>query len=399
MSSAPSNPFANLTPPTGNVMGAPQTSPSAPPSAGQHRAKISRFTAIEFTGTAMQLFGVQIVNLLLTILTLGIWTPWARVRRRRFFYNNTRVLDEGLDYLATGGNLFKGWSIVAIILVAYSFIPVLGIPFLAEGLSLLVPFLYPWIINQSLRFNARNIAWRDVRFDFKGSYLASAWYLFLFPIIGILTLGLLVPLASQAMRSYIARCYSFGTADFDSDGSIGAYYAAGIKTMLFFGVFGALIIGGVYAVLLTSDPTALLAASQALKSNDTDQLLQNLMASSLLGSVLVAGFALLYMTGAFYRALTRNVMINALRLQGGIRFRSNLSGSVLAWIMASNFIAVVLSLGLLWPWAQVRRYRYMCECTEIRPVNDMKGFVDKQVRAGHSTGDAIGEAGGIGVEF
>ena len=194
MSSAPSNPFANLTPPTGNVMGAPQTSPSAPPSAGQHRAKISRFTPIEFTGTAMQLFGVQIVNLLLTILTLGIWTPWARVRRRRFFYNNTRVLDEGLDYLATGGNLFKGWSIVAIILVAYSFIPVLGIPFLAEGLSLLVPFLYPWIINQSLRFNARNIAWRDVRFDFKGSYLASAWYLFLFPIIGILTLGLLVPL-------------------------------------------------------------------------------------------------------------------------------------------------------------------------------------------------------------
>ena len=102
---------------------------------------------------------------------LGIWIPWARVRKRRFFYNNTRILDEGLDYLATGFDIFKGWLIVTVVLVLFYALPMLGIPFLQEGFSLLLVFLYPWALNQCLRFNARNLAWRDVRFDFKGSYL------------------------------------------------------------------------------------------------------------------------------------------------------------------------------------------------------------------------------------
>jgi uncharacterized membrane protein YjgN (DUF898 family) len=59
----------------------------------------------------------------------------------------------------------------------------------------------------------------------------------------------------------------------------------------------------------------------------------------------------------------------------------------------------VLSLGLLFPWAQVRLYRYLTAKTEIRPVNDMQGFVDKQVDAGHSIGDAIGEADGLDINI
>ena len=198
------------------------------------KSVVNRFTPLEFSGTGLQLFGVQLLNILLTCLTFGIWIPWARVRKRRFFYNNTRLFDDGFDYLATGFDIFKGWVIVTLIAIAYYALPVLGVPFLMEVLSLLLVFIYPWAINRSLRFNARSIAWRDVRFDFKGSYLGSLWFFFLLPILGILTLGLLMPFASKGMRDYVAHNYSFGSAAFFCDASLGSYYGAGLKTALLF---------------------------------------------------------------------------------------------------------------------------------------------------------------------
>ena len=397
MSSQPQNPFANLP-----AAGQPTMSP--PPAqfdgggkgAGGRKSVVNRFTPMEFSGTGLQLFGVQLVNILLTCLTLGIWIPWARVRKRRFFYNNTRIFDEGLDYLATGFDIFKGWLVVTLILIAYYALPFLGVPFLQEGLSLILVFIYPWAINRTLRFNARSIAWRDVRFDFKGSYLGSFWYFFLLPILGILTLGLLIPLASKSMRDYVAHNYSFGTAGFHCDASLGSYYGAGFKALLLF------LILFVPIVMLVMAPLAepLVAQfGQGFTEEGLSVLLDDPGLQTILYALPVVLFFILMITGGYYRALTRNIMVNALRLQGGVRFRSDVSGMVLALIMVSNLFLVILSLGLLQPWTQVRQYRYLTEQTEIRPVSDMRGFIDKQLRAGGSIGDAVGEAGNLEISF
>ena len=399
MSSQPQNPFANL-PASG------QPTMSAPPAqfdgggstagTGTRKSSVNRFTPMEFSGTGLQLFGIQFVNILLTSITLGIWIPWARVRKRRFFLNNTRILDEGLDYLATGFDIFKGWVVVTLILFAYYALPVLGIPFLQEALSLLLIFIYPWAINRTFRFNARSIAWRDVRFDFKGSYLGSLWYFFLLPILGILTLGLLMPLASKSMRDYVAHNYSFGTAGFYCDASLGSYYGAGFKTLILFLIlflpFAALVMMPLGGPLLGQ-------LSEGLTADSLTVLLEDAGLQTLLYALPVALFFIFMITGSYYRALTRNIMTNALRLQGGVRFRSNVSGFVLAWIMISNLFIVVLTLGLLQPWTQVRQYRYLTDQTEIRPVSDMNGYIDKQLRAGGSVGDAVGEAGNLEISF
>ena len=109
--------------------------------------------------------------------------------------------------------------------------------------------------------------------------------------------------------------------------------------------------------------------------------------------------ALFLITTTYYRALTRNIMVGALRLDGGVKFRSTISGSILAWITISNVVLTIVTVGLLWPWAQVRRYRYMTVSTEIRPINDLKGFIDKERAAGNALGDAFGEAGNIDIQF
>ena len=82
-----------------------------------------------------------------------------------------------------------------------------------------------------------------------------------------------------------------------------------------------------------------------------------------------------------------------------MRFRSHVSGIGLAWIILSNLVLSVATLGLLMPWAQVRQYRYLTSNTEIRPIADMQSFVDRQSRAGSSIGDAVGEAGGLEINF
>ena len=53
-----------------------------------------------FTGTGGEYFRIWIVNLILSILTLGIYSAWAKVRTNRYFYGNTQVDDTGFEYHA-----------------------------------------------------------------------------------------------------------------------------------------------------------------------------------------------------------------------------------------------------------------------------------------------------------
>ena len=392
MSNQPQNPFANL--PSGQTTSAGGGDASRRGASSPRKDRpINRFTPLGFTGTARELFGIQFVNILLTLLTLGIWIPWARVRKRRFFYNNTRILGDGLDYLATGFDLFKGWSVVVIMLAGFYALPLLAVPFLQEGTILALLVAFPWAINRSLRFNARNIVWRDVRFDFLGTYLGSTWYLFLLPFIGVLSLGIVMPLASKGMREYVARNYRFGAARFSGRGQLGHYYGAGVRTLLLtlmlIGLVTALVGLAIYNLL-----------PDGLTTEDVlTNILANESAAIIRYLVPVLLFVIFLSVGGFYRALTRNIMVNALRLQGGVRFRSQISGLALAWIIISNLVLSVITIGLLVPWAQVRQYRYLAQNTEIRPIADMQRFLDRQVQAGSSIGDAIGEAGGLEIHF
>ena len=48
---------------------------------------------IQFTGKAGEYFAIWIVNVALTILTLGIYSAWAKVRTNQYFYGNTFLAD------------------------------------------------------------------------------------------------------------------------------------------------------------------------------------------------------------------------------------------------------------------------------------------------------------------
>jgi uncharacterized membrane protein YjgN (DUF898 family) len=78
---------------------------------------IERALSFRFTGTAQEYFRIWIVNTLLTIVTLGIYSAWAKVRSRQYFYRNTWLDDSSFEYLADPIKVLKGRLIAALTLV------------------------------------------------------------------------------------------------------------------------------------------------------------------------------------------------------------------------------------------------------------------------------------------
>ena len=75
---------------------------------------------LEFRGSGREYFGIWIVNLVLSIITLGIYIPWARVRTRRYFYRNTLLDGHSFDYLADPKRLLIGYLIIGAFFISYS---------------------------------------------------------------------------------------------------------------------------------------------------------------------------------------------------------------------------------------------------------------------------------------
>ena len=192
---------------------------------------------IQFAGRGSEYFGIWIVNVLLSVVTFGIWTAWAKVRRVQYFNGRTLVLGDPLEYHATGWMIFKGRFLAFLVLIAFSILSnVLGtVHPAAPAIPTLTLFaLYPWVINRSLRFSARMTSWRNVRFNWQGTYWGVTKIYFVWPLLGLLTLGACFPLAARALRHYVANNYLFGTTRFSARTPIGPYYVAFGWSLLFF---------------------------------------------------------------------------------------------------------------------------------------------------------------------
>ena len=75
---------------------------------------------IRFTGSGSEYFGIWIVNLLLMLVTLGLYYPWAKVRRLKYFYGNTLVDGSALDFHGSPKRMLRGTLLVVVLLVLYS---------------------------------------------------------------------------------------------------------------------------------------------------------------------------------------------------------------------------------------------------------------------------------------
>ena len=109
---------------------------------------------MEFTGSGGEYFRVWIVNVLLGIVTLGFYTPWARRRTAMYFYGHSLVAHSPLEFTAQQRKMVLGFVLLALISIAYQIAAKTGQD-LAVGLMLLAgAVLAPLPVGQRHAFSA-----------------------------------------------------------------------------------------------------------------------------------------------------------------------------------------------------------------------------------------------------
>ncbi|HEY6240792.1 MAG TPA: YjgN family protein [Burkholderiales bacterium] len=308
--------------------------------------------SLKFTGQAGEYFRIWIVNICLSIVTLGIYSAWAKVRRKRYFYGNTLLGDSAFEYLADPKAILKGRIVVfagfAVYSIAGRINPLAG---LAMGLVFLG--VLPWLIVRASRFNAVNSAHRNVRFDFRAGYWEMVQLLILPFIMVPLTLGLLYPYYAYRKRRFFLEHSAFGTTPFTFDATYGSYLRVYLKAALMFVVF---LVGSVATLGIGALPLYIWFAA--------------------------------YRDGAVARLTWRSTRL------GGLRFLCGWTTGGLFKLYFLNSLGVIFSFGLLAPWAAVRTARYQLRRIALYPGAAIGAFLaaaQEQVGAiGDEAGDLLG---------
>lgn len=343
-----------------------------------------------FSGTAKEYFGIWIVNILLTIVTLGIYSAWAKVRRNRYFFGNTKLADGWFDYHARPKQILIGRILVVGYLILYNLLLRFS-PLLGGLLGLVFIVAIPWLIARGLRFSARVTSYRNVRFDFTGGYWGAVRAFFLSSLVAGLSFGLLAPIASRWTLRYTLGNLRYGGKVFSPDPTLGALYRAWVLPAV-------LTVGGLVLLGIIIGGSA--AGLQALKANDfANDPARNVAFIVTLYLMLLPVLLLYAVVGLLYSAGVRNAGFSATTFDGRHYLFSDMPRWTYAWVMVSNLVVTIVTLGLMRPWAAVRLARFHADYTAIVFDGDVGEIFSDIKDSGSAVGSEFMDIEGIDFGF
>ncbi len=384
-------------------------------------AQADAWQQIKFTGSGLEFFKIWIVNLLLTLVTLGIYSAWATVRTRRYFYGNTHVAGSRFDFHGTGLQILVGRVIALVLLLGWSqghFIH----PYLPIVCIAIVIGLFPWFMVRALRFRMRNTSLHNLRFDFLGTslyaykLLGGYWAVllalsigsvlffsdfinnpgeqpevadftgfFLFMFLSMVIYVLIYPAFVCDSRKFYINHAAFGDHRFSAQlarrGFIGAFFRA-LLMFVFFMVIAA-VVGGVIAFRSQIHPFFDAGTPSTV--------------TVFVGVIVVYGlFGLTSIVpAAYWQVFVFNATFCYLQLGENVKFKAMLATKPFAWLLISNLLMVLFSLGLAYPWAAIRLAKYKLEA--IRCQGGFDSFEGASTADRNALGEEVGSA--FDVEF
>ncbi|MDX1490727.1 MAG: YjgN family protein [Pseudohongiellaceae bacterium] len=307
----------------------------------------------EFTGNASEYFGIWIVNILLSIITLGIYSAWAKVRTNQYFYGHTSINGHSFRYLAKPMQILIGRIIAVILFIAYTILTA-TMPLVGSVATLALMLISPLLIVMSLRFNLRMTSYRNVRFSFDGSFGSSFLHFVIYPLLAILTLGLAAPLVVQQIDKFINGNVRYGDREFYVETKAVVYYwivfVTGVSAII---IFAALFAGLVPALESLGEPGPITS-------------LAILLATVIYYSIFIG----------VYSAMVRNHLYNSTSVEGLGELYSDVSIIGYCWLFISNSVVTIVTLGLAYPWAKVRKAKFLARATEASISPDIEKVID-----------------------
>ncbi|MGE0667770.1 MAG: YjgN family protein [Sphingomonadales bacterium] len=325
------------------------------------------------SGSGGSLLGIHLIGLLLSMITFGIYRFWWRTNVRRYLWSCVSYKDEPFEYTGRGLELFVGF-LIAFILILLPLMGVyfLGITLIQSGkflLGFVIVFgiylgffvLYGAAIYRVMFYRISRTRWRGVRGALGGSAWRYAFKFFGLSLLQIVTLGFATPYVSTRLYGYVIGNVWFGSGRFRCDPDwrplFKYYLVPGIIRMI-----GALLLIVGAIVMAMSRP----------KTADPSEPMQlaMVMGSSVyfLGFLvlLISVIAMFWYTAALYRHLASVTEFE------GVRFTARVKGGQYALFVIVNWLMIIFTLMIAYPWVQMRVLRFVADALDIHGEPDFE---------------------------
>lgn len=301
---------------------------------------------LRFEGRGWAYFGLLLRNLLLSLVTLGVYSFWGRTRQRQYLWGHTLLLGEPLEYTGTGKELFISFLIVMPALLVIMFLGGIIAVSIGPGAELILYFplllLWQFASYRALRFRLTRTRWRGIRGNLGGSAIAYAFKASGYFLLIIVSLGILYPWASARVVGLILNNVWFGNRQLSFSGLARELYKSYFLCFL-------CCIG---VVILAFIPLVAFMLMNPEFMHDPDVVHSPLISFVPLAVtlLLILGFAICttFYRAAFFRWLFRHASF------GRVRTRSTLSGGQLFKITVLNIFQVLFTLGFGATFAFIR---------------------------------------------
>ncbi len=329
----------------------PPSSPAATATAAWPLGGPSRGRKLTFHGSAGTLFGIHTVNILLTLVTLGFYRFWGKVKIRRYILSQTAFEGDRFGYHGTGKELLLGF-VKALLFVGLPIAALSWAGQLTEDTliqvgarlltSSLVMVFIPIAIVGARRYRLSRTSWRGIRFSFRGRTRAFVKLFVRGWLLSGLTLSLYYPFFETNRHGFLVSHSYFGQRRLRFDGR------------------GRDLFGSYLLALLLLLPTL--------------------------------GFYWFWFQAKKARYYWEHTAFET------ARFRSTVTGRLVMNLTLSNVLLLLVTLGFAWPWVLVRSMRFAFAYVTIDGPLDLDGIV-QEPQAASATGDALSNFFGADVDL
>lgn len=205
---------------------------------------------LSFWGEGSKLFGIFIVNMLLTLVTFGLYYPWARAATLKYLYQETELEGSRFSFHGTGKEMFIGFIkaigiIMALNLMFFFFIwlqnplfVVFGSLIYFSGIALLTPIA----IHGAMRYRMSRTSWRGIHFGYRGELSELLRISIRGFLLTLVTFGIYSFWFENNLRRYVIGNVRFGNAEFSFKGNGTDWFALNLAgyviTLITLGIYG-----------------------------------------------------------------------------------------------------------------------------------------------------------------
>lgn len=305
---------------------------------------VARRPVLTFHGDGGTYFGILFLNGLLTIITLGLYYPWAKAKKLQYLYSSTEMEGSRFAWSGTGKEMFKGFLkalglllalAIAVNVLAYFKLPVIGGLLYLAFLLLVVPVA----IHGANRYHWSRTSWRGIRFGYRGDRNEFVKLFIKEMFLTLVTIGIYSSWAAINIRNYLLGNIRFGSGEFRYQGNGGDYFVLNLK-----GYFLSIFTLGIYSFWWQAD-------------------------------------------------IFRYYIDNLRLVQGerSFRLRSTATGGNFAGLLIVNALIFIFTLGIGYAWVQTRTVQFLLSHVEIEGDVELSELAQTEEEYRNATGEDMAD--------